>query len=98
MLQIESISDGATVHFKKKKRVVVKQEVRCTAERHDDTLAVVKQEVDDVLAAVVKLESLGAVRHDNILAEVIKQEKDGLYAAGMLNALHRCSSSVPHET
>jgi len=97
MLQIESISDGATVHFKKKKRVMVKQEAHCTAERHDDTLAVVKQE-DDALAAVVKLESLGAVRHDNILAEVIKQEKDGLYAAGMLNALHRCSSSVPHET
>ena len=87
------------MHFKKKKRVVVKQEERCTAERHDDdTLAEVKQEVDDVLAAVVKLESLGAVRHDNILAAVIKQEKDGLYTAGMLNALHRCSSSVPHET
>lgn len=89
MLQIESISDGATVHFKKK-RVVVKQEAHCTAARHDDTLAVVKQE-DDTLA-VVKLEALGAVRHD-ILAAVVKQEKDGLYAAGMLNALHRCSSS-----
>lgn len=89
MLQIESISDGATVLFKKK-RVVVKQEARGTAERNDDALAMVKQENDAL--AMVKLEALDAVRHD-ILAAVVKQEKDGLYAVGMLNALYRCSSS-----
>ena len=93
-MQIESISDGATVHFKKKKRVdrpTVKQEVGCTAIRHDDTLAVIKQEVgckairhDDTLAVVKQEVGCTAVMHDDALA-VVKQESDGLNA-GILNA------------
>ena len=77
-MQIESISDGATVHFKKKKRVdrpTVKQEVGCTAIRHDDTLAVIKQEVgckairhDDTLAVVKQEVGCTAVMHDDALA------------------------------